>query len=227
MKKLLLVSLVALFATAIGRAAPSREQLIARIESCEAILQEFTSRAHGGAIPAEVWQKAKAVLITNQFKAGIFIGVQDGYGVLLAKHPTTGRWSVPVLVNASEASLGLQLGAKSVMSVFIITDETVPRLLFKNRMNIGVDAKAVAGPKAAEAEANNKELLNTPILAYTKAEGLFAGATFKAGHVSRADENNFLLYGTRDTMPELLYGDWTNAPKETVFIRELLQKLSP
>ncbi|HEY1110167.1 MAG TPA: lipid-binding SYLF domain-containing protein, partial [Opitutaceae bacterium] len=137
------------------------------------------------------------------------------------------RWSVPVLVNASEASLGLQLGAKSVMSVFVITDESVPRLLFKNRMNIGVDAKAVAGPKAAEAEANNKELLKTPILAYTKAEGLFAGATFKAGHVSRADENNFLLYGTRDTMPELLYGDWTNAPKETVFIRELMQKLSP
>ncbi|HEY1108345.1 MAG TPA: lipid-binding SYLF domain-containing protein [Opitutaceae bacterium] len=227
MKKLLLVSLVALFAAAIGRAAPTRDQLIARIESCEAILQEFTSRAHGGAIPAEVWQRAKAVLITNQFKAGIIIGVQDGYGVLMAKHPTTGRWSVPVLVNASEASLGFQLGAKSVMSVFVITDETVPRMLFKNRMNIGVDAKAVAGPKAAEAEKNNEELLKTPILAYTKAEGLFAGATLKAGHVSRADENNFLLYGTRDTMPELLYGDWTNAPKETVFIRELMQKLSP
>ncbi len=227
MKKLLLVSLIALISAAIGRAAPTREQLIARIESCEAILQEFTSRAHGGAIPAEVWQRAKAVLITNQFKAGIIIGVQDGYGVLMAKHPTTGRWSVPVLVNASEASLGLQLGAKSVMSVFVITDETVPRMLFKNRMNIGVDAKAVAGPKAAEAEKNNEELLKTPILAYTKAEGLFAGATFKAGHVSRADENNFLLYGTRDTMPELLYGDWVNAPKETVFIRDLMQKLSP
>lgn len=227
MKKLLLVSLVALFAAAIGRAAPTRDQLIARIESCEAILQEFTSRAHGSAIPPEVWRKAKAVLITNQFKAGIIIGVQDGYGVLMAKHPATGRWSVPVLVNASEASLGLQLGAKSVMSVFVITDETVPRMLFKNRMNIGVDAKAVAGPKAAEAEKNNEELLKTPILAYTKAEGLFAGATLKAGHVSRADENNFLLYGTRDTMPELLYGDWTNAPKETVFIRDLMQKLSP
>ncbi|MES2695319.1 MAG: lipid-binding SYLF domain-containing protein [Verrucomicrobiota bacterium] len=226
MKKLLLVSVLALFAAALGRAAPSREDLVARVESCEAILQEFHTRSVSGGISPDAWKKAKALLITNQFKAGILIGVQDGYGILMVKQ-STGRWSIPVLVNAGEASLGFQLGAKSVESVFIITDDAIPRMLFKNRMNIGVDAKAVAGPKAAEVENNNEELLKAPILAYTKAVGLFAGATVKAGHVSRNDQANFLLYNTRDTMPELLYSDWVTPPKEVVPLMNLVQRLAP
>src|SRR5690606_6043425 len=126
------------------------------------------------------------------------------YGVILVKKPN-GQWSLPVIVNAGEASLGLQLGAKSVESIFIITDENTPRMLFDNRFNIGVDAKAVAGPRAPETERNNEGILRTPILAYTTAVGRFAGATVKAGHITRNDKANFELYNTRYTMPELLY----------------------
>jgi lipid-binding SYLF domain-containing protein len=138
-----------------------------------------------------------------------------------------GRWSLPVLINAGEASLGFQIGAKSVESVFIITDDETPRMLFKNRFNIGIDAKAVAGPKAAEKERNNHEILSTPILAYTKSVGLFAGATVKAGHISRNDKANFELYNTRYTMPELLYSDWVQPPKEVQPIMALMQQLAP
>lgn len=225
MKKLLLVSLVALFTAAIGRAAPTRTDFVNRIESCEAILQEFQTRS-ALAIPPQVWRRAKAVLILNQFKAGFLLGVQDGYGVIMVKRPD-GRWSLPVLINAGEASLGFQVGAKSVESIYIITDENTPRMLFNQRFNIGVDAKAVAGPRAAEAERNNEEILKTPMLAYTKTVGLFAGATVKAGHISRNDQANFVLYNTRYTMPELLYSDWVQPPKEVQPLIALVQKLSP
>jgi lipid-binding SYLF domain-containing protein len=225
MKKLLLVTLVALIGAAIGRAAPARPDYVSRVESCEAILQEFQARS-ALAIPPEVWRRAKAVLILNQFKASIFLGVQDGYGVILVKKPN-GRWSLPVLVNAGEASLGLQLGAKAVESIFIITDENTPRLLFKQRFNIGVDAKAVAGPRAAEIERLNQEILTTPILAYTKTVGLYAGATVRAGHISRNDQANFVLYNTRYAMPELLYSDWVEPPKEVQPLMALVQRLSP
>lgn len=226
MKKLLLLSLVvALFGGAAGHAAPMRSDLISRIESCEAILQEFQARS-AIAIPAEVWRRARAVLILNQFKASIFLGVQDGYGVIMVKKPN-GRWSIPVLVNAGEASLGLQVGAKTVESIFIITDDNTPRLLFNSRFNIGVDAKAVAGPRAAEKERNNEALLKTPMLAYTKTVGLFAGATVKAGHISRNDQANFDLYNTRYTMPELLYSDWVQPTKDVQPLMALVEKLSP
>ncbi|MBM3856317.1 MAG: lipid-binding SYLF domain-containing protein [Verrucomicrobia bacterium] len=225
MKKLLLLSLLTLAGPTFLRAQPNRANLVARVESCEAILQEFQAKPHL-AIPPNVWQRARAVLILNQFKAGFLLGVQDGYGVIMVKKPN-GRWSVPVLVNAGEASLGFQVGAKAVESVYIITDETTPRILFTQRFNVGVDAKAVIGPKAAEANRYNEEILRTPMLAYTKSAGLYAGATVKAGHISRSDQSNFVVYNTRYTLPELLYSDWVQPPPEVQPLMALVQRLAP
>jgi SH3 domain-containing YSC84-like protein 1 len=224
MKKLLLLSLFALFGASLVRAEPTRADLVARVETCEAILREIQQRPQT-AIRPDVWQRAKGVLIINQFKAGFLLGVQDGFGVLMVKQ-NDGRWSLPVLINAGEASIGLQLGAKTFEAVYIITDEATPRKLFGNRLNIGVDAKAVAGPKAAEKETNNEEIFKAPLLAYTRSVGLYAGATLKAGHISRNDAANFTLYNTRYTMPELLYSDWVKPPEEVKHLMELVQKLA-
>jgi lipid-binding SYLF domain-containing protein len=226
MKKLLLLSFAALFGASLLRAEPTRADIVSRVQSCEAILQEFNARKQIGPSPA-AWSKAKGLLILNQFKAGLLLGVKDGYGIIMVKN--NGRWSIPVLINAGEASLGFQLGASSVDSVFIITDENTPKMLFKNRFNIGVDAKAVAGPKAAEAQRNNEEILKTPLLAYTRSVGLYAGATVKAGHISRNDTANFLLYNTRYTLPELLYSDWVSADAapEVKPLMALVQSLAP
>lgn len=204
MKKLLIIVL-ALFATGALRAI-SRSECITRVESCEAILREFMADP-AYAIPSSVLQSARAIIIVNQFKGGFVIGVKDGYGVVLVKK-ASGQWSLPVLVDAGEASIGFQIGAKAIERVMIVTDDTTPRLLFKERFNVGVDAKAVAGPHDAAAEHDNRELVSAPVLVYTKTKGLFAGATLKAGYLTRDDPANFVLYGTTYTMPELLYSDW-------------------
>ena len=227
MKKALTLALLSLFAAAgAARASDtSRADCVTHVESCEAILQEFMSDP-ATAVPPQVWRQAKAVLILNQFKAGFLFGVKAGYGVILARQ-SDGRWSVPVLINASEASLGLQLGAKSVETVCIITDPRTPRLLFNQRFNIGVDAKAVAGPAAAGVEQNDGAIAKAPILVYTKSAGLFAGATVKAGYVDRDDQANFTLYRTTYTLPELLYSNWVNPVPEVVPLMHLVQRLAP
>jgi lipid-binding SYLF domain-containing protein len=226
MKKILLLSLVAFFAwSAPLRAEAKREDLITRVETCEAILQDFMIH-RDLAIPASVLKQAHAIVIVNQFKAGLLLGIKQGYGVILARKPD-GRWSLPVLISAGEASLGLQLGAKSVETIYIITDDTTPRLFFNKRFNVGVDAKAVAGPKAAEVENNNQEIVPTaPVLVYTKSAGLFAGATVKAGYLSRNDDANRVLYNTNYTMPELLYSDWVSAPSEVQPLMEYVTKIT-
>ena len=191
-------------------------------------MQEFQSQP-ATAIPAAVLQKAQAIIIVNQFKGAFLLGVKDGYGVILVRKPG-GKWSLPVLINASEASLGLQIGANSIETIYVITDANTPRLLFSYRFNVGVDAKAVAGPKAAESEKVNAEILATPMLVYTKSAGLYAGATVKAGQLMRNDSGNSLLYSTRYTMPELLYSDWVNpatAAPEVLPLMALVQKLAP
>ena len=224
MKKLLLLSLVARFGAAFARAEVTRDDLVRRVESCEAILQGFQND-RALAIPANVLKAAKAIIIVNQFKAGFLLGVKEGYGVIMAKN--NGRWSLPVLIGAGEASLGLQVGASSVETVYVITDNDTPRMLFKQRFNVGVDAKAVAGPHSSEAERLNEEILRTPMLVYSKSVGLFAGATVKAGHLSRNDKANSLLYNTAYTMPELLYSDWVKPPAEVQPLMNLVQKIAP
>lgn len=225
MKKFLMLSLVALFSAAVVRAERTHADAVTRVESCEAILQDFQRRPET-ALPANVLQRAKALIILNQFKAGFFLGVKDGYGVIMVRRPDN-TWSIPVLIRAGEASLGLQLGANELESIYVITDPSIPRLLFKGRFNLGVDAKAIAGPHEASKERYNEAILKAPILAYTKTVGLFVGATVKAGYLSRDDEANFVLYNTRYTMPELLYGDFVPPAPEVLPLMHLVQRIAP
>lgn len=203
---------------------PTRAELVTRVESCEAILQEFQANP-ATAIPASVLQQAHGIVIVNQFKAGFLLGIKDGYAVILVKRPN-GQWSLPVLLSASEVSLGLQVGAKADETILVFTNEQTARLLFNQRFNVGVDAKAVAGPKAAERERTNDAITEAPVLVYSKSKGLFAGATVKAGHLSRNDEANFTLYNTEYTLPELLYSDWVKPIPEVQPLMNLMQRLS-
>lgn len=227
MKKFFLLTLIAFFGAASAHAAgkATREDYVRRVETCEAILQEFMSDP-STAIPPMVWQKAHGLVILNQFKGGFFLGVKDGYGVMMVKKPD-GQWSVPALIQAGETSLGLQFGAKSIETVMIFTDDQTPRLLFKQRFNVGVDAKAVAGPKAAEAEKDNHQIIDAPVLVYTKTKGLFAGATVKVGYLSRNDEANFVLYHTTYTLPEILYSDWVQPVPEVQFLMNYVKRFAP
>jgi SH3 domain-containing YSC84-like protein 1 len=224
MKRFLFLSLLALFGAAFVRGDVTRADLVDRVASCEAVLQGFQNGP--GRIPREVFQRAKAIIIVNQFKGAFLLGVKDGYGVILVRRGD-GHWSLPVLIHAGEASFGLQLGANSVETVYIITDDQTPRMLFKQRFNVGVDAKAVAGPKSDEKEKLNEQILATPMLVYTKSIGLYAGATVKAGYLTRNDPANFLLYDTKYTMPELLYSDWVKPPADVQPIINLVQGLAP
>lgn len=212
MKNVLLTALVFLFAAAPSLRADDRAGYVKQIETCESIIREFMSDKDS-AIPAQVLQAAQAIVITSQFEAGLIVGMKSGHGVIMVKRPD-GTWSIPVIIRAGEASIGLQLGGKAIETVYVITDEATPKVLFTKRLNVGADAKAVAGPKYAEAESVSKEILKTPVLVYVKNKGLMAGATVKAGYMSRNDNANRQFYNTEYTMPELLYGNFVQPPAE-------------
>ena len=193
------------------RAAPgSLPKFTGRIETCEAILREIQADARL-AIPAGVLRQAKALVVVNQVKGGFVFGLQYGYGVVLARR-ADGAWSVPVFVKAGEASVGLQLGGQRIETIYVLTDEATVRKLFDGRMNIGADARAVAGPRVYEAEKVNADLLATPVLVYGRNQGYYAGATVKTGWLDRDDRANWDYYETPYVLPELLYGDFVPAP---------------
>ncbi len=221
----LLVAALCACAPAAALAKPDRANLVTKVETCEAILQEF-QRDPRTAIPASVLAKAKGLVIINQFKAGIIFGVKAGYGVIMVKQ-ASGRWSLPVLISAGETSLGLQLGANNVETIYVLNDDQAARFLFRQRFRLGVDARAAIGPKAAEVSNPEYKVIDAPVLVYTKTAGLFAGATVKAGYISRNDDDNYALYNTAYTLPELLYSDWVTPPPEVRPLMNLVQSIAP
>lgn len=226
MKRIFSIVLLALAATTVhAERTFSREEYVSRFESCEAILREFMADP-AYAIPSEVFAAAQAIVITNQFKAGFVFGIKDGYGVILARRPD-GSWSLPALLNAGEASFGLQLGGAAVETVYVLTDPETARLLYRGRFNVGVDAKAVAGPRVAEAQSFNREILATPVLVYSKSKGLFAGATVKAGWLQANNIGNRAFYQTRYNLPELLQADWVAPQPEVTPLQAYVTQLAP
>ena len=226
MKKFLILGLAAIVALAspAANAANKREDYVKRVESCEAILREFMANP-AYAIPPQVLERARGLVIINQFRAGFIFGVTGGYGVIMVKRPDE-SWSIPVIIDSGAASIGLQVGGGAVETIYVLTDDDTPRRLFEGRVNIGVDAKAVFGPRWTEMESVNKDILATPVLVYTKNKGLFAGATVKAGFLTRDDVANQRFYNTQFTLPELLYGNFVTPPAEVQPLMEYVAEIT-
>jgi len=225
MKKLIFCLLAAgLVAAPLARASDSRDDLVAHMRTCETILRDFQSDPDT-AIPPSVLATAHALVIVHQIKASFLLGFQGGYAVALVKKHD-GHWSVPGFIHAGEASFGLQAGGKTTDLVYVLTDDATAHNLLQTRFNIGVDAKAVAGPHAKEAE-NSSDILKTPVLIYSKSAGLYAGATVKSGYLTRDDEANQLFYSTSYGLPEILYSDWVQPVPEAEPLMNYVQQLAP
>lgn len=203
----------------------TREAVITQLDSCEAILQEIQGNTKT-AIPADILRRAKGLVIINQFQAGFLFGIKDGYAVALVRRPN-GKWSVPAFLKAGELSLGLQVGGKAINAIYVLMDDNTARLLLKNRMNLGAEAKVVAGIRAAEREALTKNLPgDANVLVYSTTEGFYLGAAVKTGYMSPNDEANRVFYNTNHRMPELLFSDWVSPPAETRFIMDYVSRLT-
>jgi lipid-binding SYLF domain-containing protein len=195
----------------------TRADVIERLDSCEAILETIQGNIKT-AIPADILRRAKGIVVVNQFQAGFIFGIKDGYAVAMVRRPN-GKWSVPAFLRAGEFSFGLQVGGKAINAVYVLMDDAAARLLFKNKMNFGAEAKAVAGIRAAERERMTQSLpMEANVLVYSTSEGLFVGAAIKTGYMTPHDDANRLFYNSNDRMPELLFSDWVKAPPEANYL---------
>ena len=202
-----------------------RTSVITELDSCEAILREMQGNSRT-AIPVDVLRKAHGNIIVNQFQGSFILGIKDGYGVALVRRPN-GKWSVPAFLKAGELSIGFQAGAKTINAVYVLMDENAARLLFKNRMNLGAEAKVTAGIRAAETEAVTKNLPgNANVLVYSNVEGLYAGASIKTGYLSPQQRANELFYNATHRMPELLYSDWVTPPSEANYLMNYVDAIT-
>ena len=165
---------------------------VERIERAQRILIDLMP-APDTEIPTALFRECRGIIIVHQYKAGFILGGKGGGGLAMLRDEQTGRWSAPVFLNTGEISFGFQIGGQSIDSVFFIMNRQGVEMLLKTKFKIGVDASAAIGPVGRDVEA--KVGPKTAILAYSRAKGLYAGATFEGGLIFVNGNINRAFYG--------------------------------
>ena len=81
-------------------------------------------------IPAETLRNAQGIILLDRTKAGFLFAYQGGGGVALVKDPTLdSKWSPVAFFNASEASLGFQIGGEQNFFIILLMNNNSTRML--------------------------------------------------------------------------------------------------
>jgi lipid-binding SYLF domain-containing protein len=79
--------------------------------------------------------------------------------------------------------------------------------LINSNFELGADASAAAGPVGRNASANTDWKLETEVLTYSRARGLFAGVTLNGAAIRRDDDSTEAIYGHDVSTRHILQGE--------------------
>lgn len=145
-------------------------------------------------IPRDLLQRAEAVAVfPGVWKGGFIVGGRRGSGVISRR--VAGGWSAPAFFDLTGGSIGLQIGASSTDYVLLFMNEEAVGSLLGNKLEIGGEGSAAAGPVGRSASASTDLRLNAQILSYSRSKGAFAGLELKGVVIQPDNENNAQVYG--------------------------------
>ena len=204
MKKLM--TLVAILGmTGVAWAGSNKEATNDRLDHAGRVLHEIMAAPDKG-IPEEVLEHAKCIaVVPHMLKGGFVFGAENGRGVTTCR--TANGWSAPAFFAITGGSWGLQIGIEGVDLVMIIQNEKGMKQLMSSKFQIGGDASAAAGPVGRHASANTDWKLDTEILTYSRAKGLFAGLTLSGASIRRDDDSTEAIYGHEISTRRILGGE--------------------
>src|SRR6202012_6214666 len=122
-----------------------------RLRDAADVIQEIMATPDKG-IPSSILAGAKCVVVVPHYKKGAFvIGAEYGQGVATCRTPR--GWSAPVYVRLEGGSFGWQIGGQSTDLVLIAMNQNGLQDMLKNKVKLGADAAASAGPVGRNAQA--------------------------------------------------------------------------
>lgn len=188
-----------------------------RIDAAHAVLHELMATPDKG-IPLDIAAKAQCVVVVPSFKKGAFlVGAEYGQGVATCRTPR--GWSAPVFIQMTGASFGLQAGGQATDLVLVgRTHKSLDHLL-KDRIKLGGDAAAAAGPVGRDSQASTTELANAEFLTYSRSKGLFAGIDLNGDEVHQNTKDTAAFYGGDISFEKVLSGGVPTPPAALHFVR--------
>jgi lipid-binding SYLF domain-containing protein len=217
MKNILAASLVGI-GLACGTAAHGADvqKLDGRIDAAHAVLHELMATPDKG-IPLDIAAKAHCIAVVPGFKKGAFlVGGQYGQGVATCR-TARGGWSAPVFIQLTGASFGLQAGGQSTDLVLVGVNSRSMDDLLKDKVKLGGDIAAAAGPVGRDSQASTTELANAEFLTYSRSKGLFAGVDLTGDEVHQNSEDTRAYYGKDIPYRTILSGAVPTPPSAAHF----------
>jgi SH3 domain-containing YSC84-like protein 1 len=180
-----------------------------RLGKSAAVLQQIVNDA---GLPAGILNQADCVLVFPSVKkVAIGIGASWGKGALVCRTGADmhGAWGAPAMYKLDQGSIGVQLGGTATDFVLVIMDKKGADQILNNKVKLGTDASAQAGPTGAGASAYNAESMNVDVLTYSRSKGLFAGVSLAGASMESDEDANKALYGPNVTTSSIVTGGQT------------------
>jgi lipid-binding SYLF domain-containing protein len=198
-----------------------------RAQNAANVLAEVMAIPEGG-IPNDLMSRAEAVAVFPHMVKGAFI-VGGEYGKGLVSHRMeNGRWSAPSYIKISGGSFGFQIGGQATDLVLVFTSKDGFKGLLNGKVKLGADAAVAAGPVGRNAQVATDVMLKSPVLAYSRSKGLFAGIALDGAVVSIDDSANQRVYGKEITAEDILYNGKARMNAAVApFVRELDKDAAP
>lgn len=170
------------------------------------------------AIPQYILDRAEAIVVIPRLvKGGFVVGAQHGRGVMSVRNRRgTNSWSAPSFVALTGGSIGWQIGLQAVDLVLLVMNREGIDDLLKSEFKLGVNASVAAGPVGRSAEASTDARAGAQILAYSRAKGLFAGATIQGASLRDDEDANRRFYGKSVKPVDLFDGSTPESAPVTV-----------
>jgi lipid-binding SYLF domain-containing protein len=229
MRKLLsLGMLFALAAAPILAARPDNDKETDRLENSGMVMEEIMNIPDD--IPQDLLDKAECVIVfPSVLKAAFIVGGSYGRGAMICRSGEhfTGPWGAPSMMALEGGSLGFQLGGQATDFVLLVMNPRGAASILSNKVKLGADMSAAAGPKGRDAEAATDTSLRAEILSYSRARGLFAGVSLEGSTLRPDNEGNEKLYGKKLTGKEIIRDGAAPVPPSGQKLVSLLNKKSP
>ena len=184
--------------------AEDMSKLTSRLTDATGVIEEVMGTPDK-AIPQSILAGASCVVVIPKYKKGAFVvGAQYGQGVATCR--TARGWSAPVFVQLAGGSFGWQIGGQSTDLVLVAMNQHGLQDMLKNKLKLGADAAASAGPVGRNAQAGTDWKLNAEFLTYSRSKGLFAGIDLDGTVLSQNQEDTRTEYGSNVPFTEVLRG---------------------
>jgi lipid-binding SYLF domain-containing protein len=193
-------------------AAPSKDE-VKRLTNAGTILTELRNAPDKG-IPDHLWSKAQCVVVIPSMKKVAFVvGGEYGSGVMSCR--AGGGWSSPVFMQLAKGSWGLQIGGEEIDLVLLVMNKRGVDKLLEDKVALGGDVAVAAGPLGRSATAATDAQMGAEMLAYSRAQGVFAGIDLSGGVLRPDKDADARAYGANAKAADIIGGvNHMNMPAE-------------